>query len=397
MACLPGQSSRCCITWARHPADCSKPVPALPANCRRNSLLFRPPAVSHRNRLVCMRGVCSPSVAEMASHTWLAILFVLTICNGKGLVRDKSLASLVLRKLVLLQASHDSCALQVLSQQFLTGPAREAPQGSALEWMWRGAGTAAAWSRARGALPCTCSTCNSTATLSQPTLAVSTGQSAARREARAAPCAVPACAAASCEALKLSRVTERSPDGHDELSTPEALVSDSQGTAGTPGLPDRLRSLAPSKAACLETAEEGSRDELASPFTTQSRGALEEQCRSEALAPGCHVAATISWGPLGQLNYVATDDAGPVEAADAQTTEQRAGGCHKAAIGSWATQVGPCWAATGAPSSPESLEAAHVRCAAALDGIAERHAACACVLVVTHGAHAASCSPARCL
>ena len=305
-------------------------------------------------------------------------------------MRDKVLASRLLRKLVVMQASHDGCPLQVLSQQFLTGPAREAPQGSVSEWMWCGAGTAAAWFRARGALPCTCSICNSTATLSQPTLAVSIGQSAARRVARAAPCAVPACAAAS-------RVTERSPDNHDEFSTPKALASDSQGTAGTHGLPDRLRSLAPSKAACLETSEEGSRDELASPLTTQSRGALEEQCRSEALALGCHEAATISGGALGQLNSVATDNAGPVEAADAQTTEHRAGGCHKAAIGSWATQAGPCWAATGAPSSPESLEAAHARCATALDGIAERHAECACVLVVTHGAHAASCSPARCL
>lgn len=322
-------------------------------------------------------------------------LFVLTICIGKELVRD--LASLVPHKLVLMQASHDGCPLQVLSQQLLTGPAREAPQGSALEWMWCGAGTAAAWYRARGALPCTCSTCNSTATLSEPVLAVSTGQSAARRAARAAPCAVPACAAASCEVLKLSRVTERKPDGLDDFSTPEALVSDSQGTAGTHGLPDRLRSSAPSKAVCRDTSEEGSRNKLASPLTTQSRGAFEEQSRSEALAPGCHEAATISGGALRQLNSVAMDDAGRVEAADAQTTEQRAGSCHKAAIGSWATQAGPCWATTGAPSSPESLEAAHVRYAAALNGIAERHAACACVLVVTHGAHAASCSPACCL
>ena len=48
--------------------------------------------------------------------------------------------------------------------------------------------------------------------------------------------------------------------------------------------------------------------------------------------------------------------------------------------------VGVRVAATEPPCSPEALEAAHARYAAALDAIAERHSACRCVLVVTHGA-----------
>ena len=43
-------------------------------------------------------------------------------------------------------------------------------------------------------------------------------------------------------------------------------------------------------------------------------------------------------------------------------------------------------AATEPPCSPEALEAAHVRYAAAMEAIAERHTS-RCILVVTHGAH----------
>lgn len=308
-----------------------------------------------------------------------------TLCEARCLLLH--LCSQKPGRCVMLWLLHN---MQVLNERFLNGWGRPALQGSAAGWMWGGAGVAAAWRAATSALPCADSRTAAAAGPSPgPVLAtaVHAAEQVAGSEAAGTYAAV----------------------GRSNVPLPGVQVD--LGAAGSGSQQAVARSSAPAQSVCSSTAElvkaraPGS-DSPSTRSALQSGGGgiLRAAATHAALAaPGASALHAAS-GPdaEGARNADAKNPADPSRAGDGvhMAGSGVSGGVeprHAASArpisrdalgdgGGVCGGVGVRVAATTPPCSPEALEAAHARYAAALEAIAERHCACRCVLVVTHGA-----------
>ena len=256
--------------------------------------------------------------------------------------------------------------------------------------MWGGAGVAAAWRAATSALPCA--------------------------DSRSAAAAGPSPGRALAPAVHAAEQLAGSEDAGDcaavgSSGVPASGVQDDLGAAGSGREQAAARSSAPAQPSCSRTAElvKARGPGSDSPSTRSAQwsggGGIPQAAATHAAlaAPGASaLLAASSPAAEGARHADATNPADPCRtgvrvhaagsrvsggvqprhAASARPIRRDALGDGGGVCGGVGVRV----AATEPPCSPEALEAAHARYAAALEAIAERHSACRCVLVVTHGA-----------
>ena len=280
--------------------------------------------------------------------------------------------------------------MQVLNERFLSSSGRPALQGSAAEWIWGGAGVATAWRAATSALPYADSR-SAAAAAPSPGLALATAVHAAEQVAGLK-------AAGSCAAVGNS-------------SVPVPGVQNDLGAASSGSQQAAARSSTSAQSDCSGTAElvnargpDSDSPSIRSAQHSVGGGNPRAAATHAALAaPGASAFHAASSPAAEGAQYA--DAASPADPRRAGDGFHRAGSGvsggveprHAASAlptgrGTLGGGDGVCGgvgvrvAATAPPCSPEALEAAHARYAAALEAIAERHSACRCVLVVTHGA-----------